>query len=107
MTKQTKRLITGTMLLSFSGLFVKLINILYKLPLTNLVGIKTMGYFNTVYSVYLVLTAALLTGIPATISKLVAEERASLLCFCRREQGFLRGSRKPAMSFGDWRYRRC
>lgn len=75
MTKQTKRLITGTMLLSFSGLFVKLINILYKLPLTNLVGIKTMGYFNTVYSVYLVLTAALLTGIPATISKLVAEER--------------------------------
>ena len=75
MTKQTKRLITGTMILSFSGLFVKLINILYKLPLTNLVGIKTMGYFNTVYSIYLVLTAALLTGIPATISKLVAEER--------------------------------
>ena len=75
MTKQTKRLITGTMILSFSGLIVKLINILYKLPLTNLVGIKTMGYFNTVYSIYLVLTAALLTGIPATISKLVAEER--------------------------------
>ena len=75
MTKQTKRLIAGTMILSFSGLIVKLINILYKLPLTNLVGIKTMGYFNTVYSIYLVLTAALLTGIPATISKLVAEER--------------------------------
>ncbi len=75
MTTQTKRLITGTMLLSFSGLIVKLINILYKLPLTNMVGLKTMGYFNTIYSTYLVLTAALLVGIPSTISKLVAEER--------------------------------
>lgn len=75
MTKHTKRLISGTMILSFSGLIVKLINILYKLPLTNMVGLKTIGYFNTIYPTYLVLTAAMLVGIPATISKLVAEER--------------------------------
>lgn len=75
MTKQTKRLISGTLILSASGLIVKLINILYKWPLTNMVGLETMGYFNTVYSTYLVLTAASLIGIPATISKLVAEER--------------------------------
>ena len=75
MTRQTKRLISGTMILSFSGLIVKLINILYKQPLTNMVGITTMGYFNTVYPTYLVLTAASLVGIPATISKLVAEKR--------------------------------
>lgn len=75
MTKQTKSLIGGTMILSFSSLIVKLINILYKLPLTNMVGVKTMGYFNTIYPTYLVLTAASLVGIPATISKLVAEER--------------------------------
>lgn len=75
MTKQTKRLISGTIILSVSGLFVKLISVLYKWPLTNLVGIETMGYLNTVYSTYLVLTAVGLVGIPATISKLVAEER--------------------------------
>ncbi|RRD93141.1 polysaccharide biosynthesis protein [Clostridiales bacterium COT073_COT-073] len=75
MTRQTKRLISGVMILSFSGLIVKLINILYKWPLTNMVGLTTMGYFNTIYPTYLVLTAASLVGIPATISKLVAEER--------------------------------
>lgn len=75
MTKQTKRLISGTMILSVSGLFVKLISVLYKWPLTNLVGVDTMGYLNTVYPAYLVLTAVGLIGIPATVSKMVAEER--------------------------------
>lgn len=75
MTKQKNRLIQGTVILSLSGLVVKLISILYKWPLTNLVGYETMGYFNTVYPTYLILTALTLMGIPATISKLVAEER--------------------------------
>jgi stage V sporulation protein B len=74
MTKQTKRIIQGTLILSVAGLMAKILSAFYRIPLINLVGDEGIGYYNTVYPFYSILTAIALVGIPNVVSKLVAEE---------------------------------
>ncbi|MDR1209501.1 MAG: polysaccharide biosynthesis protein [Clostridiales bacterium] len=60
-------------LLAGAGILVRIIGFLYRLPLTNMIGNEGMGIYAIGYNVYnffLILSSA---GLPAAISKLVAE----------------------------------
>lgn len=73
MSKQTEKFVKGAFILTIAGLLGKLISIFYKIPLTNLVGETGVGYYETVFPIYALLTSAALVGIPNTISKIISQ----------------------------------
>ncbi|WZL80441.1 polysaccharide biosynthesis protein [Vallitaleaceae bacterium 9-2] len=76
MSKQSTTLIRGTLILTLAGIFAKIISAFYKVPLERFTGTVGLGYYQNIYGLYSLLTAASLIGIPNSISKLVAEEIA-------------------------------
>ena len=79
MSEQTKtkepRLIVGVMVLMISNIIVKLIGVLFKIPLHNLLGDAGMGYFNAAYSVFTTLYLVSTSGLPTAISMIVSRSR--------------------------------
>ena len=52
------------MLLTASGLVVKLAGLFFKLPLTTLIGEEGMGYFNTAYTLFVWFYTLSTSGLP-------------------------------------------
>ena len=61
-------------ILSFAGIFSRMLGAIYRIPLYRLISSEGMGLFSMGYNVYAMLLAISATGIPVAISKLVAEE---------------------------------
>ena len=61
------------MILTISALLVKLIGMLYKIPLQNLIGGLGMSYFNTAYMLFNLLYAVSVAGLPVAVARMVAE----------------------------------
>ena len=61
-------------ILSFAGIFSRMLGAIYRIPLTRLIGREGMGLYQMGYSIYALLLAVSATGIPVAISKLVSEE---------------------------------
>lgn len=66
----------GSFILIASVLVVKLIGMLFKIPLANILGGTGMGYFSCAYAVFMPIYAVSVTGLPAAVSKMVAENMA-------------------------------
>lgn len=66
----------GAAILSLSGLVVKLLGAIYRIPLTSLIGTEGMANYNIAYGVYNLLLAISLAGLPTAIARLVSEKRA-------------------------------
>ena len=45
-------IISGAVSLTVATLIVKILGVLYKIPLANILGDEGMGYFNSAYTVY-------------------------------------------------------
>ena len=45
-----KRFVSGVSALTLSALLVKVIGLLYKIPLLHVLGAEGMGYFNSAYT---------------------------------------------------------
>jgi stage V sporulation protein B len=71
-----KSFFKGALILSLSGLIVKVIGALYKIPLARLIGDEGMGLYQMAYPVYGILLTLSTAGIPVAISILVAEKQA-------------------------------
>lgn len=71
-----KRFFSGVALLTISTFIVKLIGMLYKLPMMAYLGATGMGYFNSAYEIYSLFFVISTTGIPVAISILISESRA-------------------------------
>lgn len=69
-------MINGAFLLALSTLMVKLIGMLYKIPLTNLIGAVGRGYFSTAYGIFTPILALATAGLPIAISRLVSQNMA-------------------------------
>ena len=69
-------MINGAFLLAFSTLAVKLIGMLYKIPLTNFIGAVGRGYFSTAYGIFTPVFALATAGLPVAISRLVSQNMA-------------------------------
>ena len=50
--KRNDLLFSGVVILTFANILVKVIGLLYKIPLHNLLGDEGMGYFNAAYKIY-------------------------------------------------------
>ncbi len=66
----------GAAILSISGLLVKILGAIYRIPLTSLIGTEGMANYNVAYGVYNLLLAISLAGLPTAIARLIAEKRA-------------------------------
>lgn len=84
MTKETKTtskspdsgnfLIQGS-ILAAAGIIVRLIGLLYKVPMTRILGTEGIGYYNTAYEIYSIGLILSSYSLPLAISKLIAARR--------------------------------
>ena len=68
-----KTFIYGAAILAVTGIVVKILGAVFRIPLGNLIGDEGMGFYNAVYPVYTLLIVIATTGIPIAVSRLVAE----------------------------------
>ncbi len=70
--EQNKGFFREALVISVSNFAVKIIGVLFKIPLTNILD-GAMGAFNAAYSIYAMLYMVSTAGLPVAISKMVAE----------------------------------
>lgn len=89
------RVAVGVIILMLSNIVVKVIGVLFKIPLRNLLGGEGMGYFDASYNIFTNLYLISTAGLPTAISIMVSRARkngrkqeanrifyASLTLFC-------------------------
>ncbi len=70
-----KQFFSGVAILTLATFIVKIIGVLYKIPMMKYLGAEGMGYFNSAYEIYSLLFVISTTGIPVALSILVSENR--------------------------------
>lgn len=71
------KLAQGVALLTLSNLIVKAAGLLFKIPLTALIGEEGMGYFNSAYTLFTWFYMISTAGLPVAASMLISRRRAS------------------------------
>lgn len=74
--KKSQNFITGAVILSVSGILVKIISACFRIPLTNLIGYDGMGYFNSAYTIYNFLITVAAAGLSVVVAKMISESLA-------------------------------
>ena len=64
--------LSGVLSLSASTVIVKIIGLVYKIPMLRLVGGEGMGYFNSAYEIYSLLCIVSITGLPVAMSVIIS-----------------------------------
>ena len=77
MKKASQGILIGALFLTASGLLVKIIGMIYKIPLTNSLGEDGMGYFNAAYTVYTLFFVLSGSGLPIALSLLLSRDLAT------------------------------
>ncbi len=77
MKSQRKTFFSGVLLLTFSTILVKLVGLLYKIPMFSILGAEGMGYFNSAYEIYALFCVIATAGLPVALSVLLADALAS------------------------------
>ncbi len=67
---------SGVSVLTLSALIVKVIGLLYRIPLLDHLGTEGMGYFNTAYELYAFFCVLSTAGLPVAMSVLIAAHEA-------------------------------
>ena len=75
-TEKKQSVLNGAMMLMFAVLMVKVIGLLFKIPLTDMIGAAGRGYFNSAYEIYTPIFAISMAGLPVAVSRMVAENIA-------------------------------
>lgn len=63
-------------ILAAAGIIVRLIGLMYRVPLTRIVGSEGMGYYNTAYEIYSLVLLLSSYSIPVALSKLISSSEA-------------------------------
>ncbi len=63
-------------ILAVAGIIVRLIGILYRVPMTNIIGDEGMGYYSTAFNVYNIMLILSSYSLPLAVSKMVAARLA-------------------------------
>lgn len=75
-TEKKQSVLNGAMILMAAVVLVKIIGVLFKMPLTDMLGAVGRGYFNSAYEVYTPIFAISMAGLPVAVSRMVAESVA-------------------------------
>ncbi len=73
--KSKSRFFGGVLALTVGNLFVKVVGLVLKIPLHDILGDAGMVYYNNAYDIYAWLFTIATTGLPTAISVLVSEDR--------------------------------
>ncbi len=72
MTDRQRSLIGGISVLGVAGLICKMVGVLYRIPLANMIGGQGLGLYQQVMPAYNLLLAVTSAGIPVAISRMVS-----------------------------------
>lgn len=76
MKKREKSFVRGAFILMIFGILSKILGAIYRIPLTGIITPEGMGLYQMVFPVYSLLLTISSSGLPSSISKLVAEANA-------------------------------
>lgn len=69
---QKQGFLHGAALLTIATIVVKVLGLLYKIPMNYIIGEEGFGYFNTAYEIYNVLLLVSTAGLPVAMSRKIA-----------------------------------
>ena len=67
--------VSGAFSLTAAAIIVKVIGLVYKIPLSHLLGGEGMGYFNSAYTIYGLFYLLCTAGVPKAVTMLVLESK--------------------------------
>lgn len=73
---EKKTFLSGVLLLSVSTILVKIVGLIYKIPMLSYLGAEGMGYFNSAYEIYALFCVIATAGLPVALSVLISAELA-------------------------------
>ena len=71
------KFLKGALLLALAGIICRLLGVVVRIPLANIVGNYGMGLYQMVFPLYALLLIISSAGIPVALSKLIASNKAS------------------------------
>ena len=71
--RKSQSLLNGAMVLAVTTVIVKIIGILYKVPISNAVGAVGRGCFDSAYNLYIPVYTLSMAGLPVAVSKMVSQ----------------------------------
>lgn len=74
--RKSQSLLNGALVLSLATLIVKIIGVIYKIPLSNMIGTVGRGYFDSAYNLYVPIYTISMAGLPVAIAKMVSQQMA-------------------------------
>jgi len=72
----TKLFFSGVVVLTIANLLVKVIGLLFKIPMNAELGGEGLGYYNAAYQIYTVFFMVSTAGLPVAVSILISESRS-------------------------------
>ncbi len=72
MTEKQRSLVGGISVLGMAGLICKVVGVLYRIPLANMIGGEGLGLYQQVFPAYNLLLTITSAGIPVSISRMVS-----------------------------------
>lgn len=74
--RKSQSLLNGAIVLAAATIIVKIIGILYKIPISNMVGAVGRGCFDSAYNLYIPIYTVSMAGLPVAVSKMVSQQVA-------------------------------
>ena len=87
---------SGVFVLTLSAIVVKIIGLIYKIPMLKLLGSEGMGYFNSAFEIYSFFCVIATAGMPVAMSVLISSRGGDR----GRAEAVLRVSRRLLLSVG-------
>ncbi len=69
--------LTGAAILAATVALTKVVGMIYKIPLFNLLGDEGTGHFNVIYNIYTLVLTLSTAGVPVALSRLISESEAA------------------------------
>ncbi len=74
--RKSQTLLNGALILSLATVIIKVIGVIYKIPLSNMIGPVGRGLFDSAYSLYVPIYTISMAGLPVAISNMVSKSMA-------------------------------
>ncbi len=71
--RKNQTLLNGALVLSLATIIVKVIGVVYKIPLSNMIGTVGRGFFDSAYNLYVPIYTISMAGLPVAISNMVSK----------------------------------
>ena len=71
--KIKSKLLSGALTISVGAFIAKVLGAFYRIPLTNIIGVESLGLYQMIFPLYCILLTISSTGIPNSLSKLISE----------------------------------